>query len=231
MKFIERENEMIRIIKKLLGIKFIVVGGYAVSARAKHRFSVDCDIIISKKDAKKINDILIQEGYNKLIDKKGFDAEYGGKFIRYVKKIEGLPVSVDLLVGSIVSRTTNASWSFEYVLKNSNKAIIAGIKDSVECFVPIKELLIAFKIHSGRKTDLRDIIMLRDADWNIIKNNIKRGDLKLLKKQINNMLKDLDDKTLTNSLKGVFRLSYNVEKMVGSTKKDLKKLLKSIYNK
>ncbi len=38
MKFIERENEIIRILKKLSDFRIIVVGGYAVSARAKLRF-------------------------------------------------------------------------------------------------------------------------------------------------------------------------------------------------
>ena len=51
MEFIERENEILRTIKSMVEARldFIVVGGYAVSALARHRFSVDCDIVVPKK--------------------------------------------------------------------------------------------------------------------------------------------------------------------------------------
>ncbi len=228
MKFIERENEIIKIIRKLSNLKIIVVGGYAVSARANHRFSVDCDIVIDKKDLKKITDILTKEGYEKSIIKDGFDAEYAGKFIRYIKKVDNLPISVDLLVNSLVSRTTNASWSFDYIFKNSSKALIAGIENSVECLIPSKELLLAFKIHSGRRTDLRDIIMLKGADWNIVKEHINRGDIGVLKKQTEVMIKELDNKNLVDSLKGVFELKEDVEKMIMNTQKNLVKISKRL---
>lgn len=227
MKFIERENEIINIIKKLSDFNMIVVGGYAVSARAKHRFSVDCDIVIPKSNLKKIIELLNKEGFEKSLSKE-LDNEYGGEFIRYIKKIDDLPVSVDILVNSLVCRTTNASWSFEYILKNSDKAIIAGIENSAECLVPSKELLLAFKIHSARKTDLRDTVMLKDADWNAVKNHIDRGSLSILKKQIASMIKELDNKNLTDSLKGAFQLKEEVEKITQDTKKKLSDLLDMI---
>ena len=124
----------------------IVVGGYAVSARAKHRFSVDCDIVIPKDELDTITELLEAQGFKKTITKDNLDNEYGGEFIRHIKKIENLPVSVDILVNSLVCRTTNASWGFDYILKNSDKIIIAGIENSVEALVPNKELLLAFKI-------------------------------------------------------------------------------------
>lgn len=225
MKFVERENEIINIIKKLSDFNMIVVGGYAVSARAKHRFSVDCDIVISKDNLDKIIELLDNEGFEKSITKDNLDNEYGGEFIRHIKKIDDLPVSVDILVNSLVCRTTNASWSFDYILKNSDKIIIAGIESSAECLVPNKELLLAFKIHSARKTDLRDIIMLKDADWSIVKNHLNRGDLDVLKKQIENMIKELDDKNLVDSLKGTFRLNENVDKIIKDTRKKLGEIL------
>lgn len=225
MKFIERENEIIEVIRKLSVFKIIVVGGYAVSARAKHRFSVDCDIVIPKKDLNKVVELLKKDGFERSVTKGDFDNEYTGEFIRFVKKIDGLPVSIDLLVDSLVCRTTNASWGFDYILKNSDKVIIAGIENSVECLIPTKELLLAFKIHSGRKTDLRDIIMLKDADWNILLDHIRRGNLNILKKQIESMIKELDNKDLIDSLKGVFQLKRDVKKTIQDTKKKLNGLL------
>lgn len=225
MKFIERENEVIETIKKLSNFKTVVVGGYGVSARAKHRFSVDCDLVVSKKDLKGINAVLTKQGYKKLMDKKDFDKQYAGEFIRYVKKVDNLPVSIDLLVGSLVCRVTNASWSFNYILENSDKAIITGIEGSVECLVPTKELLLAFKIHSGRKTDLRDVIVLKGADWSVVKNNINRGNLDVLRKQIRSMIEQLNNKNIVNSLKGTFQLKQDVEKTIQDTERRLTNLL------
>jgi len=227
MKFIERENEIINILKKLSDFKMVVVGGYAVSARAKHRFSVDCDIVVPKNDLNKIIGLLSKEGFEKSLA-KNLDNEYSGEFIRYVKKVNDLPVSVDIVVNSLACRTTNASWGFDYILKNSDKAIIAGVEDSVECMVPNKELLLAFKIHSARKTDLRDIIMLKDADWSIARNHLNRGDVDILKKEIKTMIKELDDKNLVDSLKGVFQLKEDIEKIIQGTKNKLSVLLKEI---
>ena len=228
MKFVERENEMIKIIKKLSDFDIIVVGGYAVSARAKHRFSVDCDIVIPEKYLKKITNTLNKEDFKKSITKNNINHEYGGKFIRYIKKINRLPVSVDLLVNSLICRTTNASWSFDYILKNSDKTIISGIENSVKVLVPSKELLLAFKIHSGRKTDLRDIIMLKNANWNIVRNHANRGNLEILKKQIESMIKELNNKNLVDSLKGEFQLKKDVKKMIKNTKNKLNNLLNKL---
>ncbi|MBI5872328.1 hypothetical protein HZB88_04570 [archaeon] len=225
MKFIERENEITGIVRKLTEFRVIIVGGYAVSARAMHRFSVDCDIVISKKDLERVDKILVKEGFKRFILKEDFDREYGGKFMRYIKKVGELPVNIDLLVDSLVCRTTNASWSFDYIFKNSDKTIISGIEDSVECLVPNKELLLAFKIHSARKADLRDIIMLANADWGIVKEHLNRGDLVVLKKQVDLMLKELDNKNLANSIKGTFQLKQDIEKMIKDTKKQLNSLL------
>ena len=42
-----REAEIIRILRELgqLRDRFVVIGGYAVSAHGPHRFSVDCDLV------------------------------------------------------------------------------------------------------------------------------------------------------------------------------------------
>jgi predicted nucleotidyltransferase len=230
MKFVERENEIIKIIKKLSEAKldFIVVGGYAVSSLAKHRFSVDCDLVVKKIDIEKFKEILETEGWKKMIEKRGFDQTYGGWFENFEKRIDNLPITVDLLVESIVSRTTNASWGFEYVKKHSTMASVSGIELHTGCRVPEKELLVAMKIHSARKTDIRDVIMLKDADWEKVFNHSKRGDIKILKDQIEKIVKSLEDKSLVDSLKGVFTLTKDVSRDIEQTRKKLEWLDKKI---
>jgi len=231
MKFIERENEILRIIERLknAGLDFIVVGGHAVSGLARHRFSVDLDSVVREDQLKEFKKILEKEGYVKKVEKRGIDELYGGWFESYVKKIKGLPVTVDLLVGSLVSRGTNASWSFNYIKENSTTVNISGTELSVVGQVPERELLIAFKLHSMRRADIRDMIMLSGgSDWEKILEHAKRGDLKRLKDQINRAAAVLEERSLVDSLKGVFSLSFDVSKQIKMTKRDLKKLVKSL---
>lgn len=231
MKLMERENEILRTVGVLIdsGLDFIVVGGYGVSALVKHRFSVDCDIVIPKIQLNNVKNVLENKGYKKGIEKKGIDETYGGEFISYVKKIEKLPVTVDILVNSLVSRDTGASWSFRYIKDHSSTAHIAGIEGSVDCQVPERELLIAFKIHSARKTDIRDVVMLTpSADWEKVMKHLKRGDLKILKNQIVKIDCCLGDKNLVDSLKGVFTLAVDVNKQIKAAQKRVRKLIKQL---
>jgi hypothetical protein len=231
MKFLERENEILSLIKAFVDakIKFIVVGEYAVSGLGKHRFSVDCDMVIPKKNLEKFRRVLNERGYIKQIEKTGFDEVYGGDFVSYMKKVDGLPVTADMLIGSLASRQTDASWSFDYISKNSVEATINGIELSVTARILNRELLIAMKIHSGRKADIRDIIMLsREADWDLVKTHTKRGDIKRLKQRIEEIINVLNDKNLIPSIKGVFSLKQEVNRDIAYTKQMLQKILTSM---
>jgi len=228
MKFVERENEILSLIKAFMDakIKFIVVGGYAVSGLGKHRFSVDCDMVIPKKDLEKSRRVLSERGYTKQIEKTGFDEVYEGDFESHMKKVDGLPITADMLIGSLACRQTDASWSFDYISKSSIEATITGTELSVTARIPSKELLIAMKIHSGRKADIRDIIMLgREADRDLVKIHTKRGCIKKLEKRIEEIIKALNDKNLIPSIKGVFSLKQEVNKDVIHTKEMLQKIL------
>lgn len=222
MGFVERENEILKTIKSMVEARldFVVVGGYAVSALARHRFSVDCDIVISKERLKKFEEVLKREGFKRHVEKTGFDETYSGEFVSFKKEVAGLPVTVDLLVNSLVCRATEASWSYDYVKKHSVDANISGLEASVRCRIPEKELLIAFKVHSGRRTDVRDIVMLREnADLEKALGNLRRGNIEALKYQISKITDALDDKNLVDSLKGVFTLAVDVERQIESTRK------------
>ena len=227
MKLVERENEILRTIRRLKeeNLEFIVVGGYAVSALARHRFSVDCDLVVPQEHKTKFEEVLKRDGFAKHVQKAGFDAAYGGEFVSYVKKVDELPVTVDLLVGSLVCRATDASWSFDYIEKSSVIATIPGYGVSVECRIPQRELLVAFKLHSGRRADVRDFVLLREgSDRDKVLKHLKRGDEQRLNGQIAVVLKALEDKNLVDSLKGVFTIETAVVKLIDNAKKDLQNI-------
>jgi len=231
MEFLDRENEILRTIKGMADAKlnFVVVGGYAVSALSRHRFSIDCDIIVPKNKLKDFENSLEKQGFKKHIEKAGFDEILSGKFVSYKKEVGRLPVTIDLLVGSLVCRATQAAWSFEYVKRHSIDANIPGTEASVTCRVPEKELLIAFKLHSARKADIRDVIMLREtADLEKVLNHLRKGKVEPLREQMNNVIAALEDRNLIDSLKGVFTLSVDVKKQIEATQKDLEAILRKL---
>lgn len=232
MEFLNREKETLKMLKRLIQerLDFIVVGDYAVSALARHRFSVDCDVVVPKRELAKLEEILNKEGFEKHVRKAGFDETYGGEFISYKKSVSGLPVTIDLLVGSLVCRATGASWSFDYIKKHSTEATVTGIETSASCRIPERELLIAFKIHSARRTDIRDIIMMREnADREKVLKHVKKGKQETLEEQIQRIIKALEDPNLVDSLKGVFVLTTDVKKQIESTQKDMETIFSGLH--
>jgi len=231
MEFIDRENEILKTIKRMVdaGLDLVVVGGYAVSSLARHRFSVDCDIVVPRKELEDFGSILEKEGFIKHVERSGFDEIYAGEFVSYKKEVAGLPVTVDLLVESLVCRATQAAWSFEYVKRHSMEANIPSTEASVSCRVPEKELLIAFKIHSARRADVRDAVMLREnAGFEKVLKHLRKGNIEALKDQIKKVIAALEDKNLVHSLKGVFTLTADVKKQIESTRKDMEAILKAV---
>jgi hypothetical protein len=231
MEFVKRENEILSTLNKLVEeeLDFVVVGGYAVSGLGKHRFSVDCDVVISKSELCETEELLQRCGFERNVEKTGFDETYAGEFLSYKKKVGALPVTFDLLVASLVCRTTNAAWSFDYIKKYSAQATIAGIETVASCRIPEKELMIAFKIHSARKTDVRDIIkMIENANLDKVLNHLKRGKTELLKTHVSNIMEMLNDVKLIDSLKGVFRLTVDVKKQIEDTQKNIESLWKGL---
>ena len=222
MSFVERENEILKTLRAMVdaGHDFIVVGGYAVSSLARHRFSVDCDVVVSKQDLTLFRGLLEREGYERHIEKADLHEAYGGEFVSFRKEVAGLPVTVDMLVNSLVCRASGAAWSFDYIKRHSVEANIPGLDTMVTYRVPEKELLIAFKIHSGRRTDVRDIVMLvENADTERVLDHLRRGNIKSLEDQIAKMISALEDRNLIDSLKGVFTLTVDVERQIKGTRK------------
>ena len=229
--FVERENEILKTIRTFanVGLDFVVVDGYAVSGLGRYRFSVDLDIVIDERDLDAFTKILKERGFERQAERTGFDRVYGGRFVSYIKKIDGLPVTANLLVGSLVCRATDASWSYEYIKRHSIVAEVAGIELSARCRIPEKELLLALKIHSGRRADLRDVVVLMEKT-NIEKviKHLKREDLEKLRIQINRMLEMLRDPRLADSLKGVFTIRRDVTGEIEKTRKALEKIREAI---
>ncbi len=200
-KLIKKENDIFEILQRFIDekLEFIIVGGYAVSS-FKHRFSVDADIVIQNKDLEKFETILKKQGFKQIISKE-LENIYSSKFIRYDKNT----ASIDIMIDALASRQTNASFSYDLLLKNSSRRKIIGIEKEVSAMIPSREMLIITKIHSGRLTDFRDIAALaKDSDLDLIKRMLFVGNINDLNKHLKELNRIVNDSKFKDSFKGVF---------------------------
>ena len=200
---LERENEIISVLEALkgLGLDFILVGGYAVSAY-RHRFSIGADVVIRKGDKPRFEEMLRSRGYKRMIGKQLDDA-YSSEYVRYGKNEP--KADVDLLIGGIAIRQTGAAYSFELLMENSKEMTIEVSEKSVNARVPRREMLIALKLHSGRLTDLRDVAALAfKLDFALIKKILFRGNAEVLERNMKQLGALINKEGFRDSFKGVF---------------------------
>ena len=201
-----REKEVFEMLKGIREYKFTVIGGYAVNAYTLPRFSVDCDIVVENNiEAETMGRILEKFGYKK---KKASKTElYYGEFIRYEKEIyKNFRVSFDLLISNVFDRHTKASFSAEWIFKNSAIRLVRGktIDKQLKIRVINTDALIAMKFISCRTADIRDVFMLmpQAKDARRIKAEIsKRYDFKNRFEKIRDKITSAE---FRNNLQGVY---------------------------
>ena len=133
-------------------VRYLVVGGYAVSLHAQPRNTQDIDILIAidPENAAKVYAAL-QEFGAPLEGLQPADFAKRGKFFRMGRA----PLAVDIL-------PEIDGLSFEQAWGNRTESVIdqaSGLK----AFFIASEDLIANKLASGRPQDIADVAALRDA--------------------------------------------------------------------
>ena len=80
------------------------------------------------------------------------------------------------------------------------------VAEDLDGRIPESALLFAMKLHSGRKTDTRDLVVISlRADFERIEQHVHRGDPVKLERQIGMVLDRLEQDNFEDSFKGVFR--------------------------
>ncbi len=228
-KILARERACFDFLKAMPKDKrYVLIGGYAVSAFEFPRLSVDLDITIPLSELKFFEKLVKRHGFELSTEKSDIDKIYSGKFKKFIKKVE-LPVSVDLLINSVKSRQTEVSYSFDYLYENSEvKEVIGWHPESrVSIRVVDREMLIALKMNAMRLTDKRDIIVLcyGRPDVEKITRHISRCPKDLIKRHIDELASLVEDPGYTDSIRGVFGISEDVYK---KTIKNCKMMLKEV---
>lgn len=198
--FPDRENQLFAVLEMFNthDLEFLVIGGYAVSAY-QHRFSIDADLVITEEQFDRFAAILREEGYEAIED-TDLDA---GRFVAF-QRPDDLPVTVDLMVGAVQSRETDAAWQNDELTQHAKSAMIEGSERSVTVRIPEAEVLMAMKLHSGRLTDVRDVVALADGiDFDRVADYLDRGDTEQLLTVLGRVRDTVENENFQDSYKGV----------------------------
>jgi hypothetical protein len=199
----EREDELLDTLEAVIDaeLPYVLIGGWAIAA-FNQRFTTDVDVVIPAQAVDEYTAILTDRSYQKTADVERNDL-YEGRTIRFEKDV-GNPVQFDAMVDTLGCRQTEAEWSYRYLARHSvTEELRTG--RPVTARIPERELLFAVKLHSGRKADSRDLVVLAgDANFDRIATHLYRGDSEKLVGRIETVCECLSSEGFEDAFKGVF---------------------------
>ncbi|MCU4801822.1 hypothetical protein OB920_15695 [Halobacteria archaeon HArc-gm2] len=201
MSHTERQRELIETYQAVQreDLPFVLVGGWAVSA-FQSRFTTDVDMVISEVAVDQYTNLLADRGYTKEFD-TDISNVYQGRIVRYEKAVGENTVQFDALVEALRCRQTDAEWSYRYLAEYSVVESLS-LAEGLEARIPEPALLFALKLHSGRLTDARDLVLMTShTDFDRIERHLHRGDSNALKQQIQTVKEKIRSDGFIDSLK------------------------------
>jgi hypothetical protein len=205
MSLPERQSELIDTHRAVQNaeLPYVLVGGWAVSA-FQTRFTTDIDTVIPDTALDDYDTLLRDLGYEKQFE-KDVSKEYDGRMVQYTKQVGDNEVKFEALVDAMSCRQTDAEWSYRYLHEHSTIESL-DVAEDLNGRIPEPALLFAMKLHSGRKADTRDLVVISlRANFDRIERHVHRGDLEKLDRQIGTILNRLKQDGFEDSFKGVFR--------------------------
>jgi hypothetical protein len=205
----ERSEALIEVLEDLQesDIGFVLVGGYAVS-QFETRFSTDLDLVIAPEDYDEVVTFLEEHDFERDEELEvPPDETIYNREIELFERSEGLvhPVGVDVLVNGLGCRQTKAEWSFEYLREHSTEQTISGGSRSTTARTADGEVLVAAKLHSGRPTDLADVLAaVPEIDFETVATHLHRGDEDALRTQLDEAKEFIKNDGLDHRFKSLF---------------------------
>ena len=205
----ERSEALIEVLEDLQksDIGFVLVGGYAIS-QFETRFSTDLDLVIAPDDYDKVVTFLEEHDFERDEELEvPPDETIYNREVELFERSEGLvhPVGVDVLVNGLGCRQTKAEWSFEYLREHSTEQTISGGSRLTTARTADGEVLVAAKLHSGRPTDLADVLAaVPEIDFETVTKHLHRGDEEALRSQLDEARKFIENEGLSHRFKSLF---------------------------
>jgi hypothetical protein len=205
----ERSEALIEVLEELdqSDIGFVLVGGYAIS-QFETRFSTDLDLVIAPDDYERVVTFLGDHQFERTDELEVPPEEtIYNREIELFQRTVGLvhPVGVDVLVNGLGCRQTGAEWSFDYLHDHSTETTISGGSRSTSARAAEGEVLVAAKLHSGRQTDLADVLAaVPEIDFGRVECHLHRGDEDALRSQLSEAQAFIEDGGLDHRFKSLF---------------------------
>ncbi|MCL4437294.1 MAG: hypothetical protein M1503_04795 [Thaumarchaeota archaeon] len=198
----DREKIVLEMLEKIPKQSVVLIGGYAVNAYVPPRFSIDCDLVVLD-DLAEVEASLKSNGFVKT---ESGDMIYGD-YVRFLREKE--KASFDLLVNAVSDRHTGVVFEKMLFEKYSKKRVTVGraTPARIEMKIADPELLFAMKFVSGRKQDIRDILMLsgEDLNWSLVVNLVsKKCEIDLVEKRIVLIKQKIESESYRDSLHGPY---------------------------
>jgi len=206
MSFHNRSDALIELLEELAqaGHEYVLVGGYAVSA-FNARFSTDLDIVVASDSKAEFAEFLERRDFEKT-DSHAKEWFYDTEVIEYEKRLTPQqPIGFDMLVNGLGCRQTEAQWSFDYLYDHSHQQEVSGGTVTTTARVIDGAVLVAAKLHSGRETDLRDVLAVaEEIDLEDVTPHLWRGDEAALQEQLERGLEVLQSDDLKHGYRSDF---------------------------
>jgi len=118
--------------------------------------------------------------------------------IEYEKRLTPQqPIGFDLLVNGRGCRQTEAQWSYDYLYDHSHQQEVSRGTVTTKARVTDGVVLVAAKLHSGRETDLRDVLAVtEEIDLDAVTPHLRRGDDDALREQLERGLEIIESDEL-----------------------------------
>lgn len=229
MSFNDRSTALIELLDELneSGLQYVLVGGYAVSV-FNARFSTDLDIVVLPEEKDVFVEFLEDRGFEKT-DSHRKKWVYNTGVIEYEKRLTPQqPIGFDLLVNGLGCRQTEAQWSFNYLYNHSSTAEISGGTATTTARAIDGAVLVAAKLHSGRETDLRDVLAVaEEIELEAVSPHLHRGKPDELRDQLERGIEILE----SDELRHGYRSDFGASAVSEETVDDLNEYLISQINR
>jgi len=230
MSFHNRSDSLIELLEEITqaGHEYVLVGGYAVSA-FNARFSTDLDIVVAPDSKAEFAEFLERQGFEET-DSHAKEWFYDTEVIEYEKRLTPQqPIGFDLLVNGLGCRQTEAQWSFDYLYDHSHQQKVTGGTVTTTARVIDGAVLVAAKLHSGRETDLRDVLAVAEViDLDTVTTHLLRGDGDALREQLAEGLEILESDELKHGYRSDFGASAVSERTVSALQEFLKEQINAL---
>lgn len=209
MSFSERSEALVELLEAVddAGLGYVLVGGYAVSA-FETRFSTGLDVVVANETVDDYDSFLTDRGFERQeIHEKNW--AYATEVVEYERRLgPKQPIGVDLLVNGLGCRQTGAQWSYDYLTAHSAEERVRAGTVTTTADVVDGTVLVAAKLHSGRATDIRDVLAVAEQiDLSAVTRHIERGEPGALRDSLQRGLDVLDTDELRHGFRSDFGAS------------------------